>query len=455
MGQIQTLGEFLGLLLRRRLLIAAVAAIGTVFAVMYVMSRPVLYEAAAVIQVESPTVTDGGAAGVATGSAQRLQTIQQRLTTRENLLAMIERHALYTGLPVSDDEKVHMLRLSLRFQTVAAAAPATYGAPPAVSAVIIFAQADDAAKSARMANDMAQSMLDAGAETQTGRAREAVTFFAEEERRVAAALAALEAEVAAFKNANGPALPAMRDMRREEVVGIESDLRGIEGNLAALTAERDTIAAGRTLRETDRRQIETLRGQIATLTAQRDSLLTQRERLVSAMDRMPEVERALAGYERRLDQLRTQYEQITRRLAEADTAEKLEERQQSERFALLERAVTPQYPVTGGRKKLVMVGAFASVMLGVIVAFGMDLLNPVVRTSTQMERQIGLRPIVAIPDMRHVRSGRGGSGLDLRGGSGRLINSVAPVAGMVAALPRSILLAGGGFLIVVLAIILR
>jgi tyrosine-protein kinase Etk/Wzc len=376
-----------------------------------------------------------------------LQTIQQRLTTRENLLAMIDRHDLYTDLPLSNDEKVHLLRMAVRFQTVAAAAAVTYGSAPPVSAMIIFAQTDDPAKSARVANDFAQSMLDAGAETQTGRAQEAVTFFAEEERRVAAELAVLESQVAAYKNDNGDALPALRDMRREEIVGIESDLRGIEGNLAALTSELDAIRApGRTLRETDRRQIDTLTGQIATLTAQRASLVSQRERLVIAMARMPEVERALSGYERRLDQLRAQYDQVTRRLAEADTAAKLEERQQSERFALLERAVIPELPVSGGRRKLAMAGAFASFVMGIGVAFLLDLMNPVVRTAAQMERQLGLRPMVSIPDMRQVRPRRPDAATLLGDGRMQMLSSPSLLG-----LPRYAVLACGVALFLALA----
>ncbi|MFN4156882.1 MAG: Wzz/FepE/Etk N-terminal domain-containing protein [Gemmobacter sp.] len=445
MGQIQSIDEFLGLLLRRRLVIAAVTVLGAVLALLYALSRPVIYEAAAVIQVQSPTVSDA-ASPVASASAQRLQTIQQRLTTRENLLAMIDRHGLYTNLPISNDEKVHMLRTQIRFQTVAAATTVTYGSAPPVSAVIIFAQADAAAKAARIANDIAQNMLDAGAETQSGRAQEALSFFADEERRVAAQLAALESEVAAYKNQNGDALPALRDMRREEIVGIEADLRGIEGSLAALSAERAAItASGRTLRETDRRQIEALSGQIDTLTAQRDSLFRQRERLVTAMALMPEVERALAGYDRRLDQLRVQYEQVTRRLAEADTAAKLEERQQSERFSLLERAVTPEYPVTGGRRKLAMVGAVVSLLLGVGVAFLLDLLHPVIRTSDQMERQLGLRPVVAIPDMRHLRPTRAEAAPARKGGGGPGWDSGAR------GLPRYAALFGGVALLLALA----
>ena len=107
----------------------------------------------------------------------------------------------------------------------------------------------------------------------------------------------------------------------------------------------------------------------------------------------------MAGYQRQLDQLQGGLDVVTTRLTEAETEAKLAERQQGERFALLDRAITPQNPVGSGGKKLFVAGAMASLMAGLALAFLLDLMKPVIRTSTQMERQLGLRPIVAIPEL--------------------------------------------------------
>lgn len=406
MGQIQSIEEFLSLLIRRRLLIASIGALGAVLAVLYALTRPVVYEATSVIQVETPTVTDASGAPVVSVSAQRLQSIQQRLTTRDNLLAMIDRHSLYDGLPLSNDEKVHLLRQALRFQTVASVAAPAYGAPPQVSALLISTQADDAAKAARLSNDVAQSLIDASVEGQTGRAREAYDFFTAESQRLNADLAALDAELAAYRDSQADALPSQRELGRDEIVGIEADLRALDQQIVALGNERDRIAASPTLRETDRRQIATLGDQVQVLTAQRHALATQREALAERMARIPAVEQALDAFERRREQIETQATIVTERLNEADTARKLEERQQAERFTLLERAVTPELPVSGGRKRLAMVGMVASVILGVAVAFVMDLVFPVVRTAAQMKRQLDLQPVVSIPELPHLRQSR-------------------------------------------------
>jgi uncharacterized protein involved in exopolysaccharide biosynthesis len=412
MGHIQSIDEFIGLLIRRRLLIGAVAVFGMVMTLLFVMSKPDVFESAAVIQVQSPIVTDPtSGVQMPSQSAQRLQAIEQRLTTRENMLAVIERHGLYAGLPLSDDEKVHLLRISLRFQTVASAASPQFGAPPQVSALIIFAQAETRAKAARVANDFAQSILDAGAEVQTGRARESVEFFTRQQSDLRDQLTRMEAEFAVFKVQNAAALPAQRALREQELVGLETDLRALEQALVAARNERDAIVARQSQRITDRRQIEALNDQIATLDAQRAALETTRGEIRALLVQAPEVDRSLSAFERSLDQLQDQFEATTRRLAEARTAMDVEQRQQGESFTLLERAIEPDYPISGGRRKLAVVGAMASVLLGVGLAFLLDLLHPVLRTRVQVERELDLVPIVAIPPIRGI----GASGVGLPG----------------------------------------
>ena len=457
MGPIQTIDEFLGLLLRRRLLIAAVTVALSVLVLLYALSRPVIYEAASVIQVETPTIAEGSGTPVAGASAQRLQTIQQRLTTREALLGMIDRHGLYAGLPVSNDQKVHFLRMAVRFEPVASVASQAYGAPQQVSALIIYAQADSADKAARVANDFAQGVLDASSEGQNSRAREALTFFVEENKRLEGQIEATEAEIADFRNANADALPDLREARRTEIRDIEADLRTIEQSLVTLQSEKARIGQIRTLRDAELRQIAALEAQEGLLQSQKTAQEARRTALVAALSRGPEVEQALAALDRRLAQLQDQFAQSTRRMTEADTAQKLEERQQSERFALLERAVSPDYPVTGGRRKLAMAGAFGSLVAGIIAAFVMDVLNPVLRTRTQFERTLGLRPVVVIPDLPLARTARrlpGGAVPLARRTFAAVSGGVARAASgggtLILGLPRQALLGAGVALILVL-----
>ena len=58
MGPVQNLSDLLNLLHRRMLLIGVIVLLGCIASVMAAISRPKVYETAAVIQVEGPVVVD-------------------------------------------------------------------------------------------------------------------------------------------------------------------------------------------------------------------------------------------------------------------------------------------------------------------------------------------------------------------------------------------------------------
>ena len=55
-----------------------------------------------------------------------------------------------------------------------------------------------------------------------------------------------------------------------------------------------------------------------------------------------------------------------------------------------------------------MMGAVASVMAGFIVAFLLDLRHPVIRSASQMEREVGIPPVVSIPVLELPKEKSGG-----------------------------------------------
>ncbi|SEN83982.1 Uncharacterized protein involved in exopolysaccharide biosynthesis [Gemmobacter aquatilis] len=402
MGPVQNLSDLLNLLRRRMLLIGVIVLLGCIASVMVAISRPKVYETAAVIQVEGPVVLDAGPNSGAQ-SARLLQAIEQRLTTRESLLALIDRQGLFADAPgLTDDQKIWALRQSVRFESVAAAAGAGYGTASSVSALVIFARFENAEQAARVANDLAQNVLDLSVARQTSRAKDTLAFFTEEEARLAQEISVLEDELTAYKNAN---LAALGRTDTGERVALDTELRQAQQDLLALQTERKALEAKPRQRETDRRQIESLSAQEGVLQSQIDALTVQRDALDQRQSAAPEVERTLSAYDRRLQQLQSQYDLTNARRAEAETALRLEEEQHSERFSLLERATAPAYPTSGGGKKIALAGGMASVMLALVAAFALDLMNPVLRSAAQMERQLGIRPVITIPELPRRRPG--------------------------------------------------
>ncbi|OHC51270.1 MAG: hypothetical protein A2X69_05315 [Rhodobacteraceae bacterium GWF1_65_7] len=397
MGPVQSIDDLFDLIRRRKLVIAAILLLGAVLSVMFALSRPKVFEASAVIQVEGPMVNDAN--GVQSSqSARMLQTIEQRLTTRENLLAVIERHKLFDGIPgLSADQKIWSLRQSISFQTVAAATGQAFGVPTAVSALVISTRFGDAEQTARIANDFAQSVLDMSVERKVSRARDTYAFFTEEEARLGAEISALESELTAYKNAN---IATLSQGEQDDRTAIDAELRGMVQQLLAVRAERDAVQAKARLRETDRRRIDELNAQESLLSSQQAALEQQRDALDLRSAATPEVEQTLNAYDRRLQQLQNQFDIITVRRAEAETALRLEDEQHSERFSLLERAVVPSLPSSSGRKKIALAGLLGSMIAAFGFAFLLDMLHPVIRSASQMERQLNIRPVITIPDLK-------------------------------------------------------
>lgn len=402
MGQIQSISELVNFLQRRWMIIAVMTVIGVMASMYLALKRQPYYEAIAVIRVETPRVNPDNPsdAETSTSAAPILQGIEQRLTTRENLKSVIDRHGLFSELTGwSLDQKISFLRGQIRFEGIDSAAGQVYGQARNLAAILVYAQADNADTAARLANDFAQGILDQSSSGQLEMATESVEFFKEEEARLWAAITALEAEIAAFKNENANSLPGLQDAGRDELTALDGDIRESAQEQAALQAQIQALEAKENLRETDRRALADMRAQIAVLQLQIDQSMARRGEVAAAMARLPEVERVLAGFDRHLGQLQGEYEMVTGRMAVAQTSLRLAERGQDGRFTLLERAMRPENPAGGGRRKLVMAGTFAAFIAGLGIAFVLDLLKPVVRTSAQMQRQLGIRPVVTIPEL--------------------------------------------------------
>ncbi len=146
-----------------------------------------------------------------------------------------------------------------------------------------------------------------------------------------------------------------------------------------------------------RHQMELLGTQGALLQEQKASLAETKLRLEESIQRTPEVEVALNALSRRQAALQAQYAEIVRKRTDAETGEKLEMNQQAERFELIENAIAPDEPVSPDRMKIVVLGSGFSLALAFGVAFLVETLRPAIRSAAQMERQLELRPVVAIP----------------------------------------------------------
>ena len=386
MSQIQTIPELLGMIRRRWLVILAVAVLGSIAAVLYALTRPQFYEATAVIQIESPGIPQTAVAPADnTEASRRLQLIQQRLMSRDNLVRVIERHDLFTDQPgLSLAEQIFQLRISTRIEQIREGIEAWQpgGAP---SGLRITVQNGDPQKAADLANGFVADVLEQHRARREEIARESVSFFEAEATRLVDQIAGLESQLAAFKRENADALPSNITPLRTQIARLEDTVLEIDRQIISLESSGARQRAG------------TVERQVQLLEDQKQLVGARLAELQGALASAPAVEQQFNALSRELMQLQDQYSAITQRRASAEMTEQLESRDTAERFEVLETALVPENAASGSRRKLALAGGLASVLAGFVVAFLLEMLNPAIRTAAQLERALGISPVVSIP----------------------------------------------------------
>ncbi|MFK7837216.1 MAG: GumC family protein [Sulfitobacter sp.] len=409
MGPIYSLADFLDMLRRRVGLISAVVIAGCFASVFWALSIPHAYRSSEVIQVEQPKISDDLARSTVEGSAaRRLQLIEQQLMARSNLVKMIEEFGLYGNLTaLRQSEKVDLLRRSVSITGVAAVREG-FADDGAISVLTITAEMDNGQTARDVAHAFADGTRALAASQRQEQTRETLEFFQAQEETVLTEIADLEAEMLAFRSANDLSIEGSLEFRRSELGSLNDALLELDREIITAQLSLQNIdRSGNTRAATVQRQEEEFQRLLDSLTTQRQLLQDRKESLSASIETSPEVERALAEFERRMTQLRGQLDVISTRRSEAEVGFSLETAARGERFITLEEAQIPDYPVTMSRKNRVIMGVGASGILGLVLAFLLELRRPVIRTARQMERETGLLPVVSIPETAPAKERKG------------------------------------------------
>jgi len=403
MGPIQTLEEIRRWLIRRLGLIVLVTLVVSTIGILFAMSSDRIYRASAVIQVLNPVIDPREAPGANTVT-RRVQAIEQRLMARENLLALGETHRLFEGLDLTQNERMLLMRESISIEAVAGA-QAGFTRDGSISALIITASASDPDAAAALANDLADDVVRENATTRRERAQAALRFFTAEEERIDGMIMELEAEIGVFQSQNEGLMPGTLSLRREEMGRLTETRLEIEREIVQARGELSALDTAGTRAVTQRR-ITQLNDLITQRIRETDALTARIDEIQGLFLRGAEIDRDLNSMNRRMTQLQTQLTTAVERRREAEISARLEGDDQSERFLLLEAALPPDYPVSRSRKVIVMAAVVAGGILGLGLAYLAEWLNPVLRTSAMMERELQLRPVISIPFQMPTRERR-------------------------------------------------
>lgn len=234
---------YLSLLLRRLHWVLLLLVIGSGIGLALAKLLPPHYAARAVLIVESEQIPGNLAeTTVRTGAVEQLQIIQQRILARDRLLEMANQLQIYSqpgdnpALRMSPDDMLHDLRERIRIQTTGGSG--RRGEAENALIVTVSFDAETAAKSAQVTNEIVTRLLAENVRIRTAVAGQTLEFFESEVNRLETALTKKGGEILTFQEANLNSLPDSLDFRRSQQAGAQERLAQVDREIAALRDRR-------------------------------------------------------------------------------------------------------------------------------------------------------------------------------------------------------------------------
>lgn len=147
-----------------------------------------------------------------------------------------------------------------------------------------------------------------------------------------------------------------------------------------------------------------LKGQVDMINVQQKNSVEQRNEMTQALkkleeqvSRTPQVQHELDDLARNLESNRVKYQEISAKYLEAKLAQSLEQEQKSEKFSVLESASIPTKAEKPDRLKVLFIGFAASIVSGIIIGFGIDVIKSGIRGDKEITALTGIPLLIIVP----------------------------------------------------------
>ncbi len=339
---------------------------------------------------------------VTSAAQERIQVIEQRTMTRDNLLAIIDKYQLFPERKslMSPTELVELMKKSTVIAPVDLKLDFKQKSRSAIdNPTIVFSvgfEHSDPATATRVANELVTRMLSEDLRDRTSRATDTTKFLLREVEKLQAQNSALDAKIADIKaKQSRPGSPTAPDQTAAQLSQLKSDY--IQKN--ALYSEKHPLM------QAMKRQIEALQKIVASPVPQAG----------------PDAPVGLDVLEAQQAALQKDLEVATTKLAAARVGETLEKDQQSEKLEVIESPTIPRDPVSPKRPKLAGLVLLLALGAGGGLAFLAEMTDKAIRRSTDVFALVDSQLVMSIPyittkaELRRVRQKRLLVGLGLLG----------------------------------------
>jgi polysaccharide chain length determinant protein (PEP-CTERM system associated) len=208
-------------------------------------------------------------------------------------------------------------------------------------------------------------------------------------RRLKGEISELENRISMTRESEKPAVvTATRATGRGQAPGTSSPARNTAGG-----REREDL---RRLRA----QLTGLDTEIASLKGEREKIQKNIAMMDARVEKAPRREQEMISLSRDYENLKRQYDTILRNKLDAEVAQNLEKRQKGEQFQILDPANLPAEPFTPNRPKIFGMAMIAAFLIGVGGTFGLEIINPTLRGTSDFRHFFDLYVLGSIPAIR-------------------------------------------------------
>jgi uncharacterized protein involved in exopolysaccharide biosynthesis len=359
------------------------------------IQRPI-YHSEGKILVESPQIpTTLVQPTVIAAATERIQVIQQRIMTRENLIAIINKFGLFPSERqwMSTTQLLDLMRDRAEIQLVDVDTELSKGKdgktaprPSNKSSAVAFTMGFDYEKpelAMKVANDFLTLILDEDVRARTNRATETTQFLAREVKRLQTELDAVNGQIS--------------DAKRELVDNAQQgagEPEELKEERATLTTMKTDLVKLSSVYSAEHPAIKNLKKRIAALEAQ----IARAQK--AAQDPASPQKRAsdnLLGLVEKQQGLQAQYEEAQKKYTAARLGENMERDQQAEHLQVIEQPSLPQKPVRPKKLKLFAMSFALAFMVGAGSVVAAEVLDKTIRGSQDLAGVIDSQLLVVIP----------------------------------------------------------
>lgn len=233
------LSDYIDAFRRRRTSILSIAAVFFAISVIVALAWPPVYRSMATILIEEQEVpSDLIRSTITSYATQRIQTINQRVMTRANLMQIIEKYDLYHDKrkQESTEEILERMRKDVNVLMINAdVIDPRSGRPTAATVAFTLSFDGEGAEiTQKVASELTTLYLNENLKNRAEKASETYTFLTAEADKLREHITELETQMAAFKEKNAGRLPELAGLNTQLRERTEGELRDVDNQLRSL-----------------------------------------------------------------------------------------------------------------------------------------------------------------------------------------------------------------------------